>query len=73
MQSIEYNIYIILSYLGEVLKGLFVFCIIIYRKIGKILFIEKLDVIKKIFWVLNSNILIVIIILIVKLFITYKA
>ncbi len=47
MQSIEYNIYIILSYLGEVLKGLFVFCIIIYRKIGKILFIEKLDVIIK--------------------------
>jgi len=48
-------------------------CRIISRNLGKILFIEKLDVIKKIFWVLNSNILIVIIILIVKLFITYKA
>ena len=47
-------------------------------KLGKILFIEKLDVIKKIFCILrrkllNSNILIVIIILIVKMFITYKA
>lgn len=43
-------------------------------KLGKILFIEKLDVISKIFWILNSNIFIVIIIiLIVKMFITYKA
>ncbi len=42
-------------------------------KLGKILFMEKLDVIKKIFWVLNSNIFIVIINLIVKMFITYKA
>ena len=48
-------------------------CILISMKLGKILFIEKLDVIWKIFW-LNSNIFIVIIIiLIVKMFITYKA
>ena len=47
---------------------------IISMKLGKILFIEKLDVIKKIFWVLNSNIFIVIIIiLIVKMFVTHKA
>ena len=46
-------------------------CILISMKLGKILFIEKLDVIKKIFWILNSNILIIIIILIVvKMFIT---
>lgn len=50
-------------------------CRIISMNLGKILFIEKLDVIKKIFWVLNSNIFIVIIniILIIKMFITYKA
>lgn len=40
--------------------------------LGKILFMEKLDVIKKIFW-LDSNIFIVIIFLIVIMFITYKA
>lgn len=45
-------------------------CILISMKLGKILFIEKLDVIKKIFrvistyYVLNSNIFIIIIILI---------
>jgi hypothetical protein len=55
------------------MKVIYVFCNIISMKLGKILFIEKLDVIKKIFRMLNSNIFIIIIILIVKMFNTYKA
>lgn len=44
-------------------KSYICLCIIISKKLGKILFMEKLDVIKKIFWILNSNILLVIILL----------
>lgn len=49
--------------LGYSMKVIYVFiCILISMNLGKILFMEKLDVIKKIFW-LDSNIFIVIIFL----------
>lgn len=49
--SIEYNMYNIICIidLGYSMKVIYVFCIIISMKLGKILFIEKLDVIKKYF------------------------
>ncbi len=50
--------------------------IIIYRKLGKILFIEKLDVIKKKYYeykILIFFVVIIIFIIIIIMFITYEA